>query len=105
MSAEEQTTRIDRVYDVDVDCLEVALQSLLVPPKRTVTQHDETTYEVDFEVSQDPATLDSSLIETQHGARLQLTLRGPPNAPNAVKDSILEDLVFLFPKREEVFNG
>lgn len=105
MSDGEQTTRIDRMYDVDIDRLKVALQSLLEPPKRTVRQHDETTYKVDFEVSEDPVPLNSNLIETQQGARLQLTLRGSPPSPNAVRDRILDDLTFLLPEPDEVFDG
>lgn len=102
-SNEERTVRIDRVYDVERDKLEWAVESLL--NKRTVTQEDATTYQIHPDSSTAKVTLEYDLMNVQHGARMELTLTGPTPAPNAVKDAMLRDLGYLLPEPKEVFDG
>lgn len=102
-STEERTVRIDRVYDVEFDKLEWAVDSLL--NKRTVTQEDAMTYQIHPDSSTATVTLEFDLMNVQHGARMELTLTGPTPAPNAVKDAMLRDLGYLLPEPKEVFDG
>jgi len=102
-SNEERTVRIDRVYEVELDKLEWAVNSLL--NKRTVTQEDGTTYQIHPDSSTTKVILEYDLMSVQHGARMELTLTGPTPAPNAVKDAILRDLGYLLPEPKEVFDG
>lgn len=102
-SNEERTVRIDRVYDVELDKLEWAVESLL--NKRTVTQEDTTTYQIHPDSSTAKVTLEYDLMNVQRGARMELTLTGPTPAPNAVKDAMLRDLGYLLPEPKEVFDG
>jgi len=101
-SNEERTVRIDRVYDVELDKLEWAVDSLL--NKRTVTQKDATTYQIHPDSSTAKVTLEYDLMNVQHGVRLELTLTGPTPAPNAVKDAMLRDLGYLLPEPKEAFD-
>lgn len=102
-SNEERTVRIDRVYEVELDKLEWAVDSLL--NKRTVTQEDATTYQIHPDSSTATVALEYDLMSVQHGARMELTLTGLTPAPNAVKDAILRDLGYLLPEPKEVFDG
>lgn len=102
-SSKEGTVRIDRVYDVEVDRLEWAINSLL--NKRTVTQEDTTTYQIHSDSSTAEVTLSYDLMDVQNGARIELMLTGSTPAPNAEKDAMLRDLGYLLPEPEEVFDG
>lgn len=101
-STEERTARIARVYDVEMDKVEWAVESLL--NKRTVSQEDATTYQVYPTGGTEDVTLEIDLMEVQRGARMQLTLSGLGPAPNAMKDAFLRDLGYLLPEPEEVFD-
>jgi len=102
-STEEKTLRIDRVFDIELDRLEWAKQSLL--DKRSATQISETTYEVHPEAGNQPVEIECHLVETKEGSRLEMTLTGATPAPNAVKEAILRDLGYLLPEPTEVFDS
>jgi len=102
-STDKKTVRIDRVFDIELDRLEWATHSLL--DKRSVSQMDETTYEVHPDASNVSVTLEYHLMDVQQGSRLELTLTGPTPAPNAVKDAMLRDLGYLLPEPVEVFDS
>lgn len=101
-STKHRTVQIDRVYDVELEKLEWAVESLL--NKRTASQVDESTYDLRPDASSNKVTFEFDLMAVQHGGRMTLTVTGPTPAPNAVKDAMLRDLGYLLPKPEEVFN-
>jgi hypothetical protein len=102
-SIEEKTLRIDRVFDIDLDRLEWAKQSLL--DKRSATHVSGTTYEVQPEAGDQPVEIECHLIESKEGSRLEMTLTGSTPAPNAVKEAMLRDLGYLLPEPTEVFDS
>jgi|GEM_PF-2864113 len=102
-SSEERTVRIDRVYGVELDRLEWAVQSLL--DKWSAAEREGTTYEVTPDSGEATVTVEYHLIDAQQGSRLELTLIGPSPTPNAVKDGMLRDLGYLLPEALEVFDA
>ncbi|WP_135365931.1 hypothetical protein [Halosimplex halophilum] len=102
-SSEERTVRIDRVYGVELDRLEWAVQSLL--DKWSASEREGTTYEVTPDSGEATVTVEYHLIDAQQGSRLELALTGPTPAPNAVKDGMLRDLGYLLPEALEVFDA
>lgn len=100
-STVERTVQIDRVFDVDLDQLNWAVDSLL--NKRTVSQQNETTYEIYPDANDESVTFEYHVMDVQQGARMQITLTGPSPTPNALKDAMLRDLGYLLPEPEEVF--
>jgi hypothetical protein len=89
------------VFDVDLDQLNWAVDSLL--NKRTVSQQNETTYDIYPDANDESVTFEYHVMDVQQGARMQITLTGPSPTPNALKDAMLRDLGYLLPEPVEVF--
>lgn len=100
-SAAESVGRIDRVYEIDPDRVEWAVESLL--NKRRATESD-GEYRIDTGDGDASVTVETEVTELSDGTRLEITLRGPAPAPAAMKDAMVRDLGYLLPEPVEVFD-
>jgi hypothetical protein len=101
-STTDAVARIDRAYDVDTDQVEWAIESLL--NKREVTDRSDPPYQIYPSDADEPVTVDFHVTQAREGTRLEITIKGPSLAVNAMKDSMLRDIGYLLPEAEVVFD-